>query len=99
MRSDDESPTTARVGAAATAALVLVWSSTAGAQKGAAGAETTIPGGTLVIVGYMVLWVMLGGYLLFVMWRQRRLTDDIEQLRERIDQAYGVSEKTGDGEP
>lgn len=74
-------------------AAVLSWSTLAAAGDGSvAQQEATIPGGTLVIVGYVILWVMLGGYLLFVMWRQRRLQDDIDALEERIDEAYGVGE-------
>ena len=52
--------------------------------------EVTIPGGTLVIVGYLVLWGMLGGFLFFVLLRQRRLQDEVDELERRIDESFGT---------
>lgn len=75
----------------ATAAVVLTLVSSATAAAGDGGlpaGEATVPGGDLMVAGYLILWVMLGGYLFFVMWRQRRLGDEIEELEQRIDQAF-----------
>lgn len=57
--------------------------------------ERTIPGGALVIVGYLVLWGMLGGYLLWVVWRQKRLRGELDELEAKIDELYDRSEPAG----
>ena len=48
--------------------------------------ETTIPGGWLVVITYLLLWLMFGGYLVWVILRQRRLRREIDALERRIDE-------------
>ena len=83
-----------KIGSSLAAGMALfLWSATAMAQGGSlAASETTIPGGTLVMVAYMVLWLMFGGYLFFIMRRQSKLQDELEGLERRIDNVLGTSE-------
>lgn len=48
--------------------------------------ETQVTGGTLVIVTYLILWGMLGLFLLVMMWRLARLTNEVEGLESRLDE-------------
>lgn len=73
--------------------LVLSWPSLAMAQDTLAGQETTIPGGTLVMISYLVLWAMIGGYVFFIARRQRKLQREIQGLDARIDDAFGGEER------
>lgn len=87
-QGSDSSSRLRAVVAAMTTALVMGWSTLAVAQTPAE--ETAVPGGTLMVIGYLVLWVMLGAYLFSVMWRQRRLQDEIDELEQRIDETFAA---------
>lgn len=63
------------------------------AQGTLASQETTIPGGTLVMVAYLVLWVLLGGYAFLIARRQAKLQREIKGLDARIDEAFGGEER------
>ena len=77
--------------ATAAAVLVLLVSAVALAGGGVhPSEEVTIPGGTLMVIGYLVLWGMLGGFLFFVLLRQRRLQDEVDELERRIDESFGA---------
>ena len=55
-------------------------------QRSLPESERRTPGGNLVLITYMVLWVMVG-VLVLVMWRrQRALQDEIDELEGRLDQ-------------
>lgn len=54
--------------------------------------ETTVPGGVLLITAYIVLWLLLFGYLAFIMRRQQTLSKDLESLEKRIDEVLGINE-------
>ena len=47
--------------------------------------ETVVPGGTLMIIGYLILWLMVAGFLAAVLIRQRTMKRDVDDLEERID--------------
>lgn len=90
--SDERRFTSARIlGSLGIAMSSLLWSAPAIAQEGSlSAAESTIPGGTLMVLAYMLLWVMFGGYLFFIMRRQRKLQDELEGLEHRIDEVLGT---------
>jgi CcmD family protein len=52
--------------------------------------ETTVPGGTLLMIAYIALWLLFSGYLFLIMRRQKALSRDLESLERRIDEALGV---------
>lgn len=54
--------------------------------------ETTITGGTLVVVAYLALWAMLLVYLAVLSARQKRLDDEIDELEKRLDTILGIDE-------
>jgi hypothetical protein len=58
----------------------------ASAQQSVASQETSIPGGTLMVIAYVVFTTMMLGYLALLSWRQRRLDEDIEELEKRLDE-------------
>ena len=70
-----------------------VWSvpsvATAQQELSKAAQETTIPGGQLMIVSYIVLWLGLLGYVGYLGLRQRELDDEIDELEARIDETLG----------
>lgn len=74
-----------------TALVLLTGVSQAAAQTSLAAQETSIPGGVLVLVTYLVLWGLFGGYLFMIMRRQRALQRDLEGLDDRIDEVLGES--------
>lgn len=77
--------------AATPAVLVLLVSALAFAGGGVhPSEETSVPGGTLMVIGYLVLWGMLGGFLFFVLLRQRRLQDEVDELERRIDESFAA---------
>ncbi len=47
--------------------------------------ETVVPGGTLMVIGYLILWLMVAGFLAAVLIRQRAMQRDVDDLEERID--------------
>lgn len=67
------------------------------AQSAEAAQETQIHGGWLVIAAYMVLWVMLLGYVAYLAWQQNRLDDELDELEQRIDRALGATADLEDG--
>lgn len=50
--------------------------------------EETLPGGTLAIISYMVLWGMIMLFAVYLGWRQRELNTEIEHLEGRLDDAF-----------
>jgi hypothetical protein len=51
-----------------------------------AAAETTIPGGTLVILSYGILWVGLLAFIGYLGWRQTKLYDELDALERRLEE-------------
>lgn len=62
------------------------------AQGSVAAQEVTIPGGALVLVAYMTLWVLFGGYLSLILRKQKQVQRDIEALERRIDEVFSSPE-------
>ncbi|RAL25526.1 hypothetical protein DL240_00895 [Lujinxingia litoralis] len=48
------------------------------------------------MICYIVLWVMIGGYIFFVMRRQKALEKDLGRLEGRLDEVLGTG---AEGEP
>ena len=67
--------------------IPLVLPAVAAAQDDVARAaqETTIPGGQLALVAYIVLWLLLMGYIAKLALQQRALEGEIEELEQRIE--------------
>lgn len=74
----------------------LAWTAAAFAQEGVeslAGKETTIPGGTLALVAYIVLWVLIFGFVIMTMRRQRAIDGDLAELERRMDEVFDDLDK------
>lgn len=61
----------------------------AGAGRQLAEDETEVPGGVFVIITYLVLWLMLGGFVVVMLVRQKRLQGQLDDLEHRIDDLLG----------
>jgi len=70
---------------------------TANAQESVASAEKTIPGGTLMLVAYLLFVAMMLGYLALLSYRQRRLDHDIDGLEKRLDELAEATSSGVDG--
>lgn len=55
-------------------------------DRPAAARETSIHGGWLVIVAYLILWLAIMAYIVHLANRQKALTREIETIETRIDQ-------------
>lgn len=53
--------------------------------------ERTVPGGALLIVSYMVLWLLLFGFMALVWTRQRQAQQELQDLERRMDERFGLS--------
>ena len=74
------------LGLAILAVPSLVWA------ENTAAAETTVPGGTLMLAAYLVLWVMIVAFLVVLSRRQSGIDADLVVLRKRMDELLGVDE-------
>jgi CcmD family protein len=54
--------------------------------------ETTITGGTLVVIAYFALWTMVLIYLAVLSSRQKRLDGEIDDLEKRLDTLLGIDD-------
>ncbi len=79
-----------KVAALGAALWIILCAVPAMAQGGAAASETTVPGGVLVMITYVVLWVFFGGVLFAAIWRQRKLQRELDGLEDRIDRLLGT---------
>ncbi len=66
---------------------------TALAQQSVAAQETSIPGGALVMVAYMALWIALGAYVVFFLMKLRRLHRDLLDLQDKVDAAFDTHDQ------
>ena len=71
-----------------TSSLVLLLPSLALAQNSAAAKETTIHGGVLVIVAYIVLWVLIFGFMATVLRKQASVISDLAEAEARADKFF-----------
>lgn len=53
--------------------------------------ERTVPGGVLLIASYMVLWLLLFGFMALVWTRQRQAQQELQDLERRMDERLGLS--------
>lgn len=53
--------------------------------------ERTVPGGVLVIISYLVLWLLLLGFMALVWNRQRQAQQELRELERRMDERLGLS--------
>ncbi|MGM0559403.1 MAG: hypothetical protein ACQEVA_23670, partial [Myxococcota bacterium] len=51
--------------------------------------ERTIPGGTLAVMSYILLWLMTLGFVGFTAKRQSALAEELETLERRMDSVLG----------
>ena len=65
---------------AITAAPQLAWA------QSTASKETSITGGTLALVAYVVFVALMMGYMALLSFRQRKLDRDIVALEKRLDE-------------
>lgn len=81
---------------AALAAWIVVWlPGVAAAQEEVveatkAAQETSIPGGQLAVISYIVLWGGLLAFVGYLGWRQRKLYAEMDELEGRLDEALGA---------
>ena len=61
----------------------LVW-----AQDSLASQEKSIPGGTLALAAYLVLWFMLLAYFVVLTTRLRKMRQDVKTLEKRVDELF-----------
>ena len=58
-----------------------------------------IPSGTLVIIAYAVIWLVLGVYIVVLARRQRRLRAELAELRQRLAAIDEAGVKNPESEP
>ena len=59
-----------------------------GRARSLAEQETSVPGGVLLLIAYILLWVILFVVLLLVMNKQRALAAELEVLEQRLERAF-----------
>lgn len=70
----------------------LFWVTSAHAQS-IASQEKTITGGTITIVAYIALWLLIFGTVFAILRNQRSLQDDLNDLRKRMDDVLDIDDK------
>lgn len=70
----------------------LFWVTSAQAQS-IASQEKTIAGGTITIVAYIALWLLIFGTVFAILRNQRSLQDDLNGLRKRMDDVLDIDDK------
>lgn len=58
-------------------------------QESKASQERTIPGGTLAVISYILLWLMTMAFIGVTARRQSQLGDELEALERRMDRVVG----------
>ncbi|QDG53207.1 CcmD family protein [Persicimonas caeni] len=89
-------PMKSLVSASIFALVNLAWAGVAFAQGGAgslAGQETSIPGGTLALAAYIALWILIFGFLMITMRRQRAIDNELTELERRMDEVFDDLDK------
>lgn len=47
--------------------------------------EEAVPGGTLLVIAYLIMWALVGGYAVRIALRQSRTERELAALQERLD--------------
>lgn len=71
-----------------TSLVLCLLPSIALAQNSAAAKETTIHGGVLVIISYIALWVLIFGFVAFVLRKQASVIADLAEVEGRLDKYF-----------
>lgn len=71
--------------------LVTAHPTAAWAQQSTASQETTVTGGTLMVITYFAFVALMMGYMALLSYRQRKLDRDIAALEKRLDDLAGLS--------
>jgi CcmD family protein len=50
--------------------------------------ETAVSGGTLMLVSYIVLWILIFGFMIGIARRQARLDRELDDLEARMDDLF-----------
>lgn len=56
--------------------------------SGAGEGERKVTGGTLALVAYVALWILVFGFVVLVVRRQRRIDDELDELEGRLDRVF-----------
>lgn len=64
-------------------------SGASGMATSRASQERTLPGGTLAVISYIVLWLMTLAFVGLTARRQSELADELETLEGRMDEVLG----------
>ena len=64
-------------------------SDSSGMATSKASQERTLPGGTLAVISYIILWLMTLAFVGFTARRQSELADELETLEGRMDDVLG----------
>ena len=67
---------------------IQLFATNAWAQESIAASEKTMPGGTLALISYIVLWFLLLGYFVVLTTRLRKIKSDTRVLEKRIDDLF-----------
>lgn len=71
-----------------TSIFLITFSTQAWAQDSIAAQEKSIPGGTLAMIAYILLWFLLLGYFVLLTTRLQSIKKGIKQLDARIDALF-----------
>jgi len=56
--------------------------------------EEPVPGGTLLVVAYAVMWLLVGAFLARLLLRQGQLERDLHALQERLDAPGALGQRS-----
>lgn len=48
--------------------------------------EVSVPGGTLLLIAYMGLWVVILGFVVLILRQQQAVSRDLDELERRLNE-------------
>jgi hypothetical protein len=48
--------------------------------------ETSVPGGSLLLISYIGLWLLILGFVILLLRQQRATESDLDELERRLDE-------------
>ena len=72
--------------------LLTTVSSTHLYAENVAAKESSVPGGTLMLVSYVALWLLIFGYLALLSRRLKKSEDDFGNLRKELDERLELTD-------